>query len=142
MSNSTLTVLVVIIGLVSLLGLALAFSAQRTLSSRRRGAKSSPLPTDVAGLRGEVAALREEAAGAVRRLALVRYDAFGDMGGRLSWSLAVLDERGSGVVLTSIHGRSEARAYAKDVVAWSSDQQLSPEEQDAIGRARERDGRS
>jgi hypothetical protein len=88
-----------------------------------------------------VAFLRDEAAGAVRRIALVRYDAFGDMGGRLSWSLAVLDERGSGVVLTSIHGRSEARTYAKDVVDWSSDQQLSPEEQDAIGRAREREAR-
>jgi hypothetical protein len=141
MSNSSLTVLVVIIGVVSLLGLALAFSAHRAVSSRRRAAKGSALPTDVAGLREEVASLRDEAAGAVRRIALVRYDAFGDMGGRLSWSLAVLDERGSGVVLTSIHGRSEARTYAKDVVGWSSDQQLSPEEQDAIGRAREREAR-
>jgi hypothetical protein len=139
MSNSTLTVLVVIIGVVSLLGLALAVSAHRSLSSRRRGARKSPLPTDVAGLRGEVASLRDQAAGAVRRIALVRYDAFGDMGGRLSWSLAVLDERGGGVVLTSIHGRSEARTYAKGVVDWSSDQQLSPEEQDAIARAREGD---
>ena len=137
MSNSTLTVLVVIIGVVSLLGLALALSAQRSLAARRRGAKRSALPTDVAGLRGEVASLREEAAGAVRRIALVRYDAFGDMGGRLSWSLAVLDEGGTGVVLTSIHGRSEARTYAKSVSAWSSDQQLSPEEQDAIGQARD-----
>jgi hypothetical protein len=141
MSNSSLTVLVVIIGVVSLLGLALAFSAHRAVSSRRRVAKGSALPTDLAGLREEVASLRDEAAGAVRRTALVRYDAFGDMGGRLSWSLAVLDERGNGVVLTSIHGRSEARTYAKDVAGWTSDQQLSPEEQDAIGRAREREAR-
>ena len=80
--------------------------------------------------------LRQEAAGAVRRLALVRYDAFGDMGGRLSWSLALLDDSGAGVVLTSIHGRSEARTYAKNVSRWTSEQQLSPEEQDAITGAR------
>ena len=136
MSNSSLTVLVVLFGLVSLLGLAIALSTQRSLSSRRRGARRSPLPLDVAGLRGEVEVLRQEAAGALRRLALVRYDAFGDMGGRLSWSLALLDDSGKGVVLTSIHGRSEARTYAKNVSGWTSDQQLSPEEQDAISGAR------
>ena len=42
----------------------------------------------------------------------------------------------TGVVLTSIHGRSEARTYAKNVSGWTSDQQLSPEEQDAISGAR------
>ena len=83
------------------------------------------------GLRQEVAALRAEAAGALRHLAVVRYDAFGDMGGHLSWSLALLDDGGDGVVLTSIHGRSDARTYAKNVVGWSSEQQLSPEEEDA-----------
>jgi hypothetical protein len=39
-------------------------------------------------------------------------------------------------VLTSIHGRSEARTYAKNVSSWASDQALSPEEQDVVGRAR------
>jgi hypothetical protein len=72
----------------------------------------------------------------VRRLAVVRYDAFGDMGGRLSWSMAVLDDGGNGVVVTSIHGRSDARTYAKNVVGWSGDQQLSPEEADAVQQAK------
>jgi hypothetical protein len=67
---------------------------------------------------------------------VVRYDAFDEMGGRLSWSLALLDDGGNGVVLTSIHGRSEARTYAKNVAAWKSEQQLSPEEQEAITHAR------
>ncbi|QIK68070.1 DUF4446 family protein [Nocardioides sp. HDW12B] len=136
MSNSSLTVLVVLVGLVSLLGLVIALSTQRSLTARKRGARSSPLPLDLAGLRGEVETLRQEAAGAVRRIGLVRYDAFGDMGGRLSWSLALLDDSGEGVVLTSIHGRSEARTYAKNINAWTSDQQLSPEEQDAVTGAR------
>jgi hypothetical protein len=94
------------------------------------------LPEDVLGLRQEVAALRAEAGDALRHLAVVRYDAFGDMGGHLSWSLALLDDAGNGVVLTSIHGRSDARTYAKNVTDWSSQQQLSPEEEEAIAHAR------
>ena len=58
------------------------------------------------------------------------------MGGHLSWSLAVLDDDGNGVVLTSIHGRSEARTYAKSVSDWKSEQQLSPEEDEALTAAR------
>lgn len=94
------------------------------------------LPADAAGLRREVAALRAEASGALRHLAVVRYDAFDEMGGRLSWSLALLDDAGDGVVLTSIRGRNEARTYAKSVAAWSSDQELSPEENEAVAHAR------
>ena len=95
-----------------------------------------PLPADVHGLRQEVAALRAEGSDALRHLAVVRYDAFGDMGGHLSWSLAVLDDAGAGVVLTSIHGRSEARTYAKSVAGWTCEHQLSPEEEEAISVAK------
>jgi hypothetical protein len=94
------------------------------------------LPEDVLGLRQEVAALTAEAREALRHLAVVRYDAFGDMGGHLSWSLALVDDGGNGVVLTSIHGRSEARTYAKNLLGWKSDQQLSPEEVEAVTAAR------
>jgi hypothetical protein len=66
----------------------------------------------------------------------VRYDAFGDMGGHLSWSMALLDDSGNGVVLTSIHGRSEARTYAKNISSWTCDQALSPEEEEAVGFAK------
>ena len=58
------------------------------------------------------------------------------MGGHLSWSLALADDGGDGVVLTSIHGRSDARTYAKTISGWSSDQQLSPEEEEALTHAR------
>ena len=73
---------------------------------------------------------------ALRHVAVVRYDAFGDMGGHLSWSMALLDDGGDGVVLTSIHGRSDSRTYAKNVSSWTANQQLSPEEEEAIGFAR------
>ena len=119
-------------------GLAFAFSviALRRLGATRRRAGADALPEDVHGLRQEVAALRVEARDALRHLGVVRYDAFGDMGGHLSWSLALLDDGGHGVVLTSIHGRSEARTYAKNIASWSCEQQLSPEEEEAIASAR------
>jgi len=83
-----------------------------------------------------VQALRTDVSTSLRHLAVVRYDAFGDMGGHLSWSMALLDDSGDGVVLSSIHGRSDARTYAKNVSGWTANQQLSPEEEEAIGFAR------
>ncbi|KAA1421948.1 DUF4446 family protein [Nocardioides humilatus] len=118
-----------------LLALA-AFALALVIWLRIRPTADRDLPADVLGLRKEVAALRKEAAGALRHLAVVRYDAFEEMGGRLSWSLALLDDGGDGVVLTSIRGRNEARTYAKSVSAWRSDQDLSPEETEAISHAR------
>jgi len=94
------------------------------------------VPPDLVGLRREVAALKAEAGGALRHLAVVRYDAFDEMGGGLSWSLALLDDGGDGVVLTSIRGRNEARTYAKSIAGWSSEQDLSPEEVEAVDHAR------
>jgi len=107
-----------------------AKSGQARRSSVRR--RAGQVPADMEGLRNEVQALRIEVSDALRHLAVVRYDAFGDMGGHLSWSMALLDDGGSGVVLTSIHGRSDARTYAKNVAAWTSDQPLSPEEEEAV----------
>ena len=73
---------------------------------------------------------------ALRHVALVRYDAFEDIGGGQSFSAALLDERGDGVVLTSIHGRGESRTYGKSVRGGTSEHTLSPEEQQAIAQAR------
>ncbi|MGY2700980.1 hypothetical protein ACVW2K_000564 [Nocardioides sp. HB32] len=114
--------------------LLVAVTLRRT--APRKGDGVEAVPEDVHGLRQEVAALRAEAKDALRHLAVVRYDAFGDMGGHLSWSVALLDDGGNGVVLTSIHGRSDARSYAKSVGGWTCEQQLSPEELEAIEHAR------
>ena len=73
--------------------------------------------------------------GSVRKVALLRYDAFEDVGGRLSFSCALLDDHGNGVVLTSINGRQETRVYAKPVAQGSSSHNLSVEEEEAIRRA-------
>ena len=94
------------------------------------------MPEDSRALRREVAALKAEQAQALRHVAVIRYDAFTDTGGQLSWSLALLDDSGSGVVMSAIQGRNESRTYAKNVTEWQSGAQLSPEEQDAIALAR------
>jgi hypothetical protein len=122
-----------VVALAALLLSVVGLRRQRTV---RRSMGADALPEDVHGLRQEVAALRLEAADALRHVAVVRYDAFGDMGGHLSWSLVLLDAGGNGLVLTSIHGRSEARTYAKSIAGWSCAQQLSPEEDEAIAHAR------
>jgi hypothetical protein len=84
----------------------------------------------------DLAALRADLGQALRHVAVVRYDAFRDMGGRLSFSAAVVDDRGDGLVISSIHARGESRTYAKGVVGGASDATLSPEEQQALAAAR------
>ena len=77
--------------------------------------------------------------GAVAYRALVRYDAYGEMSGRQSTSIALLDSRRSGVVLSSIHHRDQARLYAKQVHEGRGEFDLSPEEGEAIRLALEGD---
>lgn len=130
--------LLAVLCLVVIVAVAVVVAVTIVMARRTRPATSlvDAVPEDVVGLRQEVAALREEAQGALRHLGLVRYDAFGDVGGRQSWSLALLDDGGNGVVLTAIHGRSEARSYAKSIADWRSEQPMSPEEQDAVASAK------
>jgi hypothetical protein len=134
--NTVFSVLALVIALVTL-GMVLADRRTRA-AVRGGGGDDADLPLDALGLRHEVAALRGEAAMALKHLAVIRYDAFGDVGGHLSWSLALLDDHGDGAVLTSIHGRNEARTYAKSIDGWSCEQPLSPEEEDAVTHARAR----
>jgi hypothetical protein len=70
--------------------------------------------------------------GAIAYHGLVRYDAYNEMSGRQSTSLALLDATRSGVVLSTIHHRDQARLYAKQVVDGRATLQLSPEEEEAV----------
>jgi Protein of unknown function (DUF4446) len=66
---------------------------------------------------------------------MVRYDAYRDMGGRQSWSIALLDGDQSGAVVTSLHARDHARVYLKQMVDGTPEQRLSPEEERAVALA-------
>ena len=133
--------------------LALAFSALsrgRTRAEARGPARMNPTLSGL--LQGQARQIQQvEAAvraltaneqrqgglveGAVRHVGLVRYDAFEDVGGRLSFSCALLDAKGSGVVMTSINGRQDTRVYAKPVTEGGSAYNLSIEEEEAIRQA-------
>ncbi|MFP5297510.1 MAG: DUF4446 family protein [Actinomycetota bacterium] len=78
---------------------------------------------------------------AVQRFGLVRYDAFEDMGGQLSFSAALLDDHGDGIVITSINGRTETRTYAKPIKRLDSEHNLSAEERAALEQAASGDDR-
>lgn len=145
LSPQVLTILV----LVALAVAVLALLFQAAQNPRRRAAPEPDATSQLAGhdhalqeLRGAVARLVEEqrrqaevALGSVQRVGLVRFDAFDDMGGHLSFSTALLDARGDGVVITSINGRQDTRCYAKAVRGGTSQHNLATEEQQAIDRA-------
>lgn len=106
----------------------------------RQSAQVAEVRAETAAAMAEARRARAEVADSLRHVAVVRYDAFGDMGGRLSFSAALLDDGGDGVVLTSINGRSETRTYAKGVKAGASEHALSPEEEQAVSFARRGEG--
>lgn len=145
----------IVIALAAVLGLAIALVIYLFLRVRRiesecdlltrgtHGKNFVEIVNDnidqVHGLLQEVDVLSEQYAGVLRRMAgavqhigVVRYDAFRDMGGMMSFSVALLDDRGNGLTMSSIYGRTESRTYSKPVVERSSSYELSPEEKEAI----------
>jgi hypothetical protein len=104
------------------------------------GALRTYLDATRAEMSSAVRARQAEAARSLRNVALVRYDAFDDISGRMSFSLALLDDEGDGVALSAITGRSDTRLYAKGVSDGTGEQELSPEEQQAVKAALKRRG--
>lgn len=74
-------------------------------------------------------------AAVLSRVAMVRYDAFDDLSGRLSFSLALLDDQGSGITLSSVASASHTRLYAKSLSHGVAEHALSPEEEQAVKAA-------
>ncbi|MCX7707799.1 MAG: DUF4446 family protein [Anaerolineae bacterium] len=72
----------------------------------------------------------------LQRVGFLRFNPFRDTGGDQSFALALTDEGGNGVVISSLHSREVTRVYAKPLVAWQTSYQLTDEEQQAIARAR------
>jgi hypothetical protein len=73
--------------------------------------------------------------GVIAHRALVRYDAYNELSGRQSVSIALLDSTQSGVVLSCIHHRDQARVYAKQIFRGRGELELSPEEEQAVREA-------
>ena len=137
------------VAVLALLGLAVLGARVRRLSRRCAALEASSkkpaggfpaaaleaLRADLDTTRAEAAASRQQLAGTLQRVAVVRYDAFGEAGGQQSFSAALLDERGDGVVLTGISGRAESRTYVKQLRDGAATAPLSPEELEAVAAA-------
>jgi hypothetical protein len=100
--------------------------------------RTDGLEDRIAQLEQDVATLHDIQLGTVQRIGLVRYDAFRNMGGELSFALALLDERGDGIVVSTITGRQDNRTYAKHVKGGQTDISSSAEEDEAIKQAMSR----
>ena len=107
---------------------------QQDLTAAHRTMRGE-LTDERAGLAKTVEQIQREVSTALRRVALVRYDAFEDLGGRLSFSLAIMDDNGNGVTLTSIASTSDTRLYAKSLTGGVGEHALSAEEEQAVKAA-------
>ena len=101
----------------------------------RKAEEVEGLRDDVARLADDLRSTQRELQMAIRHVGVVRYDAFGDMGGRMSFSAALVDDHGNGFVLTSVHARSESRSYVKQLRGGMAEVALSPEEAAAVADA-------
>ena len=88
-----------------------------------------------AGLEGRVAATERRVDGSITHTSVVRYDAMNELSGQQSSTVALLDERRTGVVISSILHRDQARLYVKQVRDGNPEYELSPEEQQAVDEA-------
>ncbi len=93
------------------------------------------LERSVAAMQPRLGSLEARMPDAISRVAVVNYDAFGNITGQMSRSVAILDENGSGLVFTVLVGRSETMFYTKQVVDGHGADELSPEEQASVSKA-------
>ena len=83
----------------------------------------------------EIRRIKEIQSRTANKIGIVKYDAFPDVGGRLSFALAMLDESDSGFVLNAIHGRDGCYTYIKEIVKGESYVALGQEEKEALRQA-------
>jgi hypothetical protein len=91
--------------------------------------------SDVDTVAARTAVLERDALGAFGRVGFVRFNPFEDTGGNQSFALAMLDGRGDGFVVSSLHARAGTRVYAKAIANGTSEAALSDEEAEALKQA-------
>ena len=139
---ASVVALAVILGVtVHRLNKLLAHITRDTLLDDEEGDSSSLLQSDlrsrIGAVSAQVTALVRAQEKGLNRVGIVRFNPYEDTGGDLSFALAISNNEGNGIVITSLHGRSNSRFYAKPLLNWTSAYALSTEEADAVRRARE-----
>lgn len=128
---SSVAVAGIVVGLLGLFVALWAVLRLRRVSRRLaalEGASPMAVPVDVA----HVNELAHQLEGAIQRVGVVRYNPFEDTGSNQSFVLAMLDARGDGFVLSSLHSRQATRMFLKPVSSGKADLAVSDEEAEAI----------
>lgn len=89
----------------------------------------------------ELQRIHERIDGTIQHTSVIRYNPFRDTGGDQSFAAALLDHRGDGLVISSLHSRTGTRVYAKPIEAGTSRFELTEEEMNALARAAEKQPR-
>jgi hypothetical protein len=79
--------------------------------------------------------LDAEMKGSIRGVATIRYNAFTDVGGKQSFATAIVSEDGSGAIISSVYARDRVNVYAKPILDFKSEYELSKEETQALKEA-------
>lgn len=146
--------LIMLIAVIALTVVVVSLNKKQDALKRRyerfmQGSEAMSLEDQMQRLAGDVSRLKKESKayandidllftkheGAVQKVGLVKYDAFAEMGGRMSFALALLDEQGNGVILNSVHSSTGCYSYAKRIVGGRCEINLSPEETEAVNKA-------
>ena len=154
MTTETLTLLAGAALVVAAVALLLAlWLVARTRSLSRLGAFRPEMPADlqsavqresarvdeiarlVDDARTRLPAVEQQGLMAVQRIGVVRFNPFADTGGQQSFAVAMVDGRGSGIVISSLHSRQQTRVYLKQVTEGRSETALSEEETQALRQA-------
>lgn len=116
---------------------------QRTIQNMEEKNTNIHLATQVEKNEQDIQALIEQGYknqqtmyGIFSRHGIIRYDAFGNVGGKLSFSLAMLDNTDSGFILTSLHQDESSYVFLKEVIKGDTYQDLSDEEKNALSKAK------
>jgi hypothetical protein len=133
----TVTVAAIVIALVAFLVAAWAVLRLRRLG-RRLSALESSRTAAVSIDMDRVNGLAQQLESAIQRVGVVRFNPFEDTGSNQSFVLAMLDARGDGFVLSSLHSRQATRMFLKPISGGKADAAISDEEAEAIRLAASR----
>jgi hypothetical protein len=98
-------------------------------------AKGKANTDEIKILEKRISLLEEDGKFHIQKIGLIRFNPFKELGGDHSFSMAILDSRSSGVIITSLHTRDRTRVYMKDIKKGKSTFELSTEEKSALANA-------
>jgi len=120
--------------------IALAWLAWLSFGREGEGEEAAARQEAVASRLAEISQgweqFKDSAPSSLRAVGMIRYDAYPDVGGERSFSLALADSQGNGVVISSLYGRSNTRVDARRLFYWEPDGPMSQQELEAVGEAR------